>query len=507
MGKSSYSISLAARAAVLLLALVGSPLASPAQTRGAAKQTRAAAPPQATANDIKVRARVTVGEQSFESVEYVRGSRQRTEMSMAGGYKTIMQCDLKRYVQVNDQSRTYMVQPFGGGDAEGEAQAAATEDASTPGAAKRGGVVTVVNTLTDTGERKEMFGYTARRLKGSMEYQSSPDACQKGGRRMETDGWYIDLKYGVDCPAAYKGGEQAMSRTRGCHDEIRSKQVGTAKAGYPVLVTTKMFNEDGTFTTTTREVLELSRSPLDPALFEVPAGYTETNAHAQMSAAASGRAGAGEDGEVSGSNPPANSSDGARPSSPSAAQGASGPKRPGVVRIGVVMPRAQMTQGASGVDVATAVRNTLAQHLSSQSVEVASLEAHEPQQAEAEARQKECDYLLYTGVVQKKGGGGGFGGFLKKAAPVVAGGYGGGEGGGAAANVPPNGVHTAADVSTAVKAKDEITLDFRLMPAAGGSTPKLADTLKAKARYDGEDVLTPLIQRLAAAVSGGVSKG
>jgi hypothetical protein len=503
MRKSSNSLALSARAVVLLLALAGSPLASLAQTRGPAKQTRAAAPqPQATASDIKVRSRVTVGEQTFESVEYVRGSRQRTEMSMAGGYKTIMQCDLKRYVQINDQTRTYMVQPFGGGEAREEAQTAAAEDPAAQGAARRGGVVTVVNTLTDTGERKEMFGYTARRLKGSTEYQSSPDACQKGGRRMETDGWYIDLKYGVDCPAAYKGGEQAMSRRQGCHDEIRSKQVGTAKAGYPVLVTTKMYNEDGTFNTTTREVLELSRSPLDPSLFEVPEGYTESNPYAQAAAAAaSGRAGA--DDEVSGSNSQANSSDGARPSSPSAAKGALGPKRPGVVRIGVVLPRTQMTQGASGMDVATAVRNTLAQHLSSEAVEVAPLEAHDPQQAEAEARRKECDYLLYTGVVQKKGGGGGFGGFLKKAAPVVAGGYGGGEGG-TAANASPNGVHTAADVSTAVKAKDEITLDFRLMPAAGGSTPKVADTLKAKARHDGEDVLTPLIERLAAAVSGGV---
>jgi hypothetical protein len=505
MRNSSHNFSNAARAFAVLLALVAaSPLSALAQARGAAKQ--GGAPPPSTASDIRIRVRMSVGEQSFESVEYVRGSRQRTEMSMAGGYKTIMQCDLKRYVQINDQTRTYMVQPFGGAEAQGAAaQDAATDDAAAAGAAKRGGVVTVVNTLADTGERKQMFGYTARRLKGSTEFQASPDACQKGGPRMETDGWYIDLKYGVDCPAATGGDMSAAYRRAGCRDEVRMKQVGAAKMGYPVLVTTKMFNEDGSSTTTTREVVELSRSPLDPSLFEVPAGYTEANTYAQMTGALSAAsAGAGGDEETndSGSQPgPSNNASSA--SQPSAL----GPKRPGVVRIGVLMPKAQMTQGASGMDVATPVRNTLVQRLSGPSVEVAVLEARDAQQAEAEAREKGCDYVLYTGVVQKKGGGGGFGGFLKKAAPVVAmGGYGGGDAS-TGAGVPAAGGHTAADVSGAVKAKDEITLDFRLMPAAGGSTPRAADTLKAKAKYDGEDVITPLLEQAARAILGGVSGG
>jgi len=346
-----------------------------------------------------------------------------------------------------------------------------------------------------------MFGYTARRLKGSTEYQTSPDACQKGGQRTETDGWYIDLKYGVECQTAYAGDMKAMYRRPGCQDEIRVKQVGGAKAGYPVLVTTKMYNEDGSFTTTTREVVELSRSPLDPALFEVPAGYTEASSYAQMSGATSGQTGA-DDNEVSGAGSNAGTAGGAPPSSSTAAAGP-GPKKPGVVRIGVVLPRTQMERNTSGMDVATAVRNTLAQQLNSPAVEVAALEARDPQQIEAEAGRKECDYVLYTSVVQKKGGGGGFGGFLKKAAPVAVGGY-GGDAGGTAANVPATGAGSAADVSGSVKAKDEITLDFRLMPAGGGSTPKAADMLKAKAKHDGEDVLTPLIERAAAAVLGGV---
>lgn len=348
-----------------------------------------------------------------------------------------------------------------------------------------------------------MFGYTARRLKGVMEHQSSPDACQKGGRRTESDGWYIDLKYGVDCPAATRGASSAAYRREGCRDEIRMKSAGVANPGFPVLLTSKMFNEDGSHTAMTREVLEISRSPLDAALFEVPAGYTEAKDYAQMSGAgAASTGGAGVDGdndaEVSTTHTGGNNqSNGANASNgASAGQPALGPKKPGVVRIGVVMPKAQMGQGASAVDAATPVRNMLVQRLSGAAVEVTVLEARAPEQVGPEAQQKECDYVLYTGVTQKKGGGGGFGGFLKKAIPVadptpLTGADGGG----------------AEGLSGSIKAKDEITVEFRLLPAGGGSTPKAANTLKAKAKSDGEDVLTPLIEQVATAVLSSVAKG
>jgi hypothetical protein len=493
----------------MLLALAGSMPAALAQTKGRARQPGAQPSnkpaPASDVDDIRIRVRMSVGEQSFESVEYVKGARQRTEMSMAGGFKTIMQCDLRRYVQVNDQTRTYTVQPFAGGEGDGneqaKTQAVAGQDAQAQAEKRRGGVVTIVNTLTDTGERKQMFGYTARRLKGVMEYEASPDACQKGGHRTESDGWYIDLKYGVDCAAASAGGASGGYAKPGCRDEIRTKTVGTAKMGYPVLLTTKSFNEDGSFTTMTREVVELSRSPLEQALFEIPEGYTEAKSYAQLAVGA----GDAEDGEanVSNSNPASGAdASGGVHGTASAATAALGPKKPGVVRIGVVMPSAQLGQGASGVDASMPVRNTLVQFLSSPSIEIAALEARAPQQVELEAQRKECDYVLYTGVAQKKGGGGGFGGFLKKAAPVVAAasvGVYGNQGETVAAN------GTTADVSSAIKAKDEITVEYKLMSASGGSTPKTANTLKAKAKTDGEDVLTPLIRQVATAVLGGVA--
>src|SRR6185436_15549113 len=46
------------------------------------------------------------------------------------------------------------------------------------------------------------------------------------------------------------------------------------KLGFPVLVTTTIYQPGGQTTTMTQEVLELSRETLAASLFDIPAGYT-----------------------------------------------------------------------------------------------------------------------------------------------------------------------------------------------------------------------------------------
>src|SRR5437763_7862578 len=51
-------------------------------------------------------------------------------------------------------------------------------------------------------------------------------------------------------------------------------RTGNGKTGYPLKATTTIHSERGDFSTST-EVVELSKAELDPALFDVPSGYTE----------------------------------------------------------------------------------------------------------------------------------------------------------------------------------------------------------------------------------------
>ncbi len=64
-------------------------------------------------------------------------------------------------------------------------------EATEPAPVKRGGIVTSTVTMKDTGERQQMFGYTARRILISTVTESSPEACSQTKSRMDTDGWYI----------------------------------------------------------------------------------------------------------------------------------------------------------------------------------------------------------------------------------------------------------------------------------------------------------------------------
>jgi hypothetical protein len=193
-----------------------------------------------------------------------------------------------------------------------------------------------------------------------------------------------------------------------------------------------------------------------------------------------------------------------------------GPKAPGKIRIGVAPAQAQMGQGnnAQG-DYGTPIRNSIVLLMSGPAVEITALDSRLPIQVQAEAQQKECDYILYASVTVKHGGGGGFGKFMKSAGPLASmapiAGMGGGMGGAMAGQVAGAAAQTAAQMAQQqamnqlagfngqIKSKDDVSVGYQLFPT-GQSTPKLQNTLAGKAKSDSEDVLTPLILQAANAV-------
>ena len=232
--------------------------------------------------DVKITTKSTAGGQSITSTTYIKGSRQRTE---GMGYTSIYQCDLKRMIQINDKTRSYFIVPLG--DAAGSKGA----NSQTSGArTRRGGVITYTTTTTDTGERKEMLGLTARHLKSKTVITASEGACNPMNMEMEMDGWYIDLPGGLSCAADGSAAPQFPVEQSDCVDEVRFKTEGTAKLGYPVMTTTKMkFNAGADSpamniptSSSTQEVVDLSTVTLDAALFDIPAGYREVKSMQEL---------------------------------------------------------------------------------------------------------------------------------------------------------------------------------------------------------------------------------
>jgi hypothetical protein len=229
--------------------------------------------------DIKITTKSEAGGRSITGTTYIKGARQRTE---GMGYTSIYQCDLKRTIQINDKTRTYFIAPLDSQNAPGGASS------QSQGTQRRGGVVTYTTTNTDTGERREMLGLTARHLKSKVIIEASEGACASMNMEMETDGWYVDLPGGLNC-AMDGSAAPNFSNDADCVDEVRFKTVGAVKLGYPVMTTTRMrFNtgEDGAASipesSSTQEVVDLSKATLDAALFEIPAGYREVKSMQEL---------------------------------------------------------------------------------------------------------------------------------------------------------------------------------------------------------------------------------
>lgn len=461
-----------------------------------------------TTNDVKIRQRMsTGGVTGVESLLYVKGQRMRSEMPGSMGFTSIMQCDLKRTVTINEKTKTYLIASTdgSGGVSTGEGDgggAPVTPSAQQPQAQPRGGLVNITNTITDTGERKEMFGFTARRIKTSLVKTASPEACDKD-QKIETDGWYIDFQYAFECSTQTQKHQSYVRPQRpGCKDEIRAKTIGSAKLGFPLLVTTTIYQPDGRTSTMTQEVLELSREPLAASLFEIPDGYTvakDTNELYGINTAATASA-------AYNPQPSGNSNTSATSTTTNVAN-SSTPKKPGVIRIGIMLPKVQLTSGDK-TQAAETLRKSFAGYLTAPAIEVVTLSAQLPAQALEEARQSQCDYILSASMNVKKGGGGSmFGKAIGNIAGSAAGHIPGGGSAttGAARSAAITGVYTTAAIAGTIKAKDELSLEYKLDSVESSKTV-LSNTAKAKAKSDGEDILTPIVETSAQAIISAVAK-
>ena len=451
--------------------------------------------------DTTVKIRQTSGGQTYENSTYIKGKRQRSETN-GGQMVNITQCDLRRNLMLMPATKTYMVQPYDEPSSTTSPGAAATSSSRPPlQQNKKGGLVTSTVTTRDTGERKQMFGYTARHIITTMVMESSPDACSQTKTKMEIDGWYIDAAFALDCDLGrnYTPYRPQMN-TGGCQDRYETKNIGVAKKGFAVWEKMTMFGPNGAESfSTLNEVIEFSQATLDASLFEAPADYRQVSDFASMYGAPSGMPSADTPSPSGISSATSTSS----ASSPSPSTPATvGPKKAGMIRIGIVTVKpGAVADNMNAGNLAGAVQTTLTEKLKAPNVEAIPIQATVLNQIEAEARQKECDFLVYTTVTHKKGGGGGFGSVFGSTAAQVAGntiGY-----GSTAAAIAANAATSA--VVADVKARDELTVDVRLeKPGAG--YPAFSKQFKGKAKSAGEDIVTPPTTQAAQALIEAATK-
>lgn len=384
--------------------------------------------------DLKVKEKVTSGEQGSENTVMIKGARQRTELSNAG-IINILQCDLKRTLLINDNTHKYLITAL---DQSGTPELSAPASSTPSEPTRRGGIITYTTTTTATGETKKMFGFVARHLKTKTTIESSPDACNPENTRYETDGWYINLDFNFDCAATARPTTRTPQRQGGCRDEVRTRSVGAAKPGFALMETFIIYDANGAeLTRRTTEVVELSSAPLDAALFDVPAGYVAANNSQELYG-------------INVSDMMNNAMSGNQQSSSVERETASevAPKRPGTIRIGVATIMNKTDRNVS----LEALREQLISALGSSGVEAVPLNSSN---LDAEAKRKGCDFILTNEISSfKQSSGKKIGGLLGRATGV---------------NAPLG--------------KSEARIEFKLT-AVGNSLPQLQSSATAKDEGD-----------------------
>jgi hypothetical protein len=245
---------------------------------------------QTAASDLRVATRYTSGPREFTTrTEYFSGENSRSEIQISSGnvkghHRALVRRKGAEVVQVYDldlDGHEYVSYQT---DLRGGALAAKAI------VVKPSGKTYVINIETlDTGERKEMFGHTARHMITKEKRIGGPENCYGGNSQQELDGWYIDFDA---FPAQHRSGKQGvavgiLSISHGggmCSDKIEVHRTGP-QTGYPLkLKTTNTSELNGPdnsprnySSVSEMEVVEFVEAPLDPQLFQVPAGFRKVD--------------------------------------------------------------------------------------------------------------------------------------------------------------------------------------------------------------------------------------
>lgn len=227
------------------------------------------------------------------SVTYVHGPDKRIETDAFGPHHEptalIQRCNAHVSYFLHLDTHEYMESPIHSQaewrkKAEEAAKAKAAETPEPPN-------LIFETTTVDTGETKRAFGHTAHHYVTTQKQTPSPELQQEPSETV-TDAWYLDIPDPSYCEQPSRWGGRGVIHLSLSGDASASKKIrpefrhnGPTPEGMVlaetvtqtsthVLATGEKQQIKSTFS---REVVEMSDEPIDPALFEVPAGFTKVD--------------------------------------------------------------------------------------------------------------------------------------------------------------------------------------------------------------------------------------
>ena len=394
---------------------------------------------------------------------YVKGKQERRDMNMEAmgmNISTITNCEKSQTITINSKCKLYLVSPM---DSEGGSMPSMGGRGMPE---RKGGLVVVENEFRDTGEHKTMLGREARHVVMKMKMDAGEGACQPGHTEVENDLWMVEVDAHLACqPKSWERPPQGGV----CQDRFQVKTKGneSMSRGLPVLSKFTTHLPNGQPQSFTMEVKELTVGPLESSLFEIPAGFREAKSQQELYMCAMGSSMGSQGGPPGGNDRVAATMEAAREArknaEATAGEAMESAKAAGVLRIGVVL------SGSAGASSSAELADQLVGDIAGMDgFDAVRINARAPSEAQQEAVQKKCDFLLYADLAETKPSAGSrLGGILGRAA--------------------------RGDTSGA--AKHNVRLDYRLTVAAAPGDEVARDTMNNS--FTDEDGPFAMLQQTA----------
>ena len=175
-----------------------------------------------------------------------------------------------------------------------------------------------------------------------------------------------------------------------------------------------------------------------------------------------------------------------------------------------VAPVSASMAGSSSADASAAVTEMFKSYLTGPTLSVALLSARLASQAREEAKRADCRFVLFVSIKhERKSETRGILGRVASRAAQDAAWSAGVNASSAAGRVAAGALAgaaraAAASIATTTKVRDEMELSYRLESGAGAVIAE--NKANRKAKSDGEDLLTPLVEHAAEEIATAVSK-
>lgn len=247
--------------------------------------------PESTGFTVTVQSGIT-GNQTHRT-SYIQSDRQRVEYQNSFGTRRgtepvtgprlarIVRCDLGQSFELNLDTKEYTSAPY-------PPKSLTPEELKARGLDNRlqqpaNPTIRIETRTNDTGERKEIFGRTARHVITTTT-QTPLAGSHSSPQQSVTDGWYIDFDQQLSCDPKRTGsghgvvfGYLSAGSGKGPTEKPEFVTIGNREMGYPLDLTQTSKSPsnlpDGTVTRFETHVTQFDEGPLDPALFEIPPGF------------------------------------------------------------------------------------------------------------------------------------------------------------------------------------------------------------------------------------------